>query len=327
MSVGAWFDVVAARRRVTQWQAAGVLAPDRAGQARAVLDADAPPPWRGFLDALALWLGAALLGAGVIFFIAANWEQLGKFARLGGVQALLVLAVVAALRLTHRRVAREAALFFAVLLLGALLALLGQTYQTGADTWQLFALWAALALPWTIAARSAVLWLTWIVLVNVALALWLDLHPRRFFSDWNQASVIGLVNLAFLLAWETAARRLPELQGRIAPRVLAALALAMLTFGAAAAVVERNGYGFALLPWLAVMVLLLRRYRVDRPDVAVLAMAALSIIVIVTTTMARALLRHDADWAASLLLIAIAVIGQSTAAALWLRRIARGGAA
>lgn len=324
MSVGAWFDVVAARRRVSQWQAAGVLAPDRAAQARAVLGADAPPPWRGFLDALALWLGAALLGAGVIFFIAANWAQLGKFARLGGVQALLVLAVVAAVRLAHRRVAREAALFLAVLLLGALLALLGQTYQTGADTWQLFALWAALALPWTIAARSAVLWLTWIALVDVALALWFDLHPWRVFGGDDAVSIIGVINFAFLLAWKIAARRLPELEGRVAPRVLAAFAVAPLTFGAAAAVIERNGFGVAVLPWLlATLLLLTPGYRADRRDVAVLAMAALGVIVVVTALLARLLLRQNGDWAGSLLLLVFAVGGQSAAFAVWLRRLAR----
>ena len=325
MSVGAWFEVVAARHRVAQWQAAGALAPESAAQARAVLGADAPPPWRGFLDALALWLGAALLGAGVIFFVAANWEQLGKFARLIGMQVLLVAAVAAAIRLAHRRVAGEAALFLAVLLLGALLALLGQTYQTGADTWQLFALWAALALPWAVAARSAVVWLTWVVLVNVALVLWLDLQPWRLFSALTGAVVTGILNLALLLAWETAARRLPEFEGRIAPRIIAALAIAALTASAAAGVIDRRAFLFDVLPWLVVTAFVIRRYWIDRRDVVVLAMAALGVIVVVTTVLGRLLMDGNGDQAASLLLLAIAVVGQSAAATVWLRRLAREG--
>jgi uncharacterized membrane protein len=325
MSVGDWFEVVAARRRLAQWQAAGALAPERAAEARTVLGVDAAPPWRGFLDALALWLGAALLGAGVIFFIAANWEQLGKFARLIGMQVLLVAAAAAAIRFAQRRVAGEAALLLAVLLLGALLALLGQTYQTGADTWQLFALWAALALPWAVAARSAVVWLLWVMLVNVALALWLDLQPWRLFRALTGVAVVGIVNTVLLLVWETAARRLPEFAERIAPRLIAALAIAALTFGAAAGAIERRVFLFDLLPWLIVTAFLIRRYWIDRRDVVVLAMAALGVIVVATTLLGRLLLDGRGDMAFSLLVLAVAVVGQSTAAAVWLRRLAREG--
>ncbi len=45
----------------------------------------------------------------------------------------------------------KAALLLATLLLGVFLALFGQTYQTGADPWQLFANWALLILPWEVA--------------------------------------------------------------------------------------------------------------------------------------------------------------------------------
>jgi uncharacterized membrane protein len=38
--------------------------------------------------------------------------------------------------------------------LGVLLALFGQTYQTGVDPWETFFNWALLMLPWTLPARS-----------------------------------------------------------------------------------------------------------------------------------------------------------------------------
>ena len=37
--------------------------------------------------------------------------------------------------------------------IAGLLAFVGQTYQTGADAWQLFATWAALALVWALGRR------------------------------------------------------------------------------------------------------------------------------------------------------------------------------
>src|SRR5690606_26138167 len=52
-------------------------------------------------------------------------------------------------------------------------ALVGQIYQTGADAWPLFLLWAALTLPWVALLRSVSLWLLCAALLNVALGLYL----------------------------------------------------------------------------------------------------------------------------------------------------------
>ena len=67
------------------------------------------------------------------------------------------------------------------MLVGGLLALIGQTYQTGADPWQLFALWALLALPWCLGARSDMLWAPWALVAMTACVLWADAHAR---SAW-----------------------------------------------------------------------------------------------------------------------------------------------
>ena len=38
---------------------------------------------------------------------------------------------------------------------------LAQQYQTGADSWQLFAIWAALALPLCLGVRHDAMWAQW----------------------------------------------------------------------------------------------------------------------------------------------------------------------
>src|SRR5262245_43202671 len=98
--------------------------------------------WRDFLDRLLLWSGAVALAAAVVFFVAHNWNDLGKYAKFGLVELLILAAVVGYWRLGPDRAAGKASLLVASILLGALLALFGQTYQTGADTWELFANWA-----------------------------------------------------------------------------------------------------------------------------------------------------------------------------------------
>ncbi|HEY6123036.1 MAG TPA: DUF2157 domain-containing protein, partial [Steroidobacteraceae bacterium] len=70
------------------------------------------------------------------------------------------------------------AAFLAFIATGALLALFGQTYQTGADIYELFLTWALLGLPLVIAAQWSVATAAWVVVLNVALLL---------FCGWNPA--------------------------------------------------------------------------------------------------------------------------------------------
>lgn len=120
---------------LAQWRASGALDAAAWSRGRQLLG---PPPapalWRSFLEHSTLWLAACLLAAAVICFVAANWDQLGRFGRLYGLQAAMALAAGAALRLGLARPAGQAALVLAGVLLGGVLALVGQTYQTGADT-------------------------------------------------------------------------------------------------------------------------------------------------------------------------------------------------
>ena len=61
----------------------------------------------------------------------------------------------------------KAVLLLLGLLTGALLALTGQVYQTGADTYELFGWWAVLILPWVLVGRFSPLWLVWLALLNL----------------------------------------------------------------------------------------------------------------------------------------------------------------
>lgn len=149
-------------------------------------------PWQAVGDpiwwrrTLALGIGllaAALAGSALVSWVAANWPQMGPQARLTLVQGVLALAVVLAAGLAWRG-SRWAGVLtgVAALATGALLALVGQIYQTGADRWQLFLLWAALVTPWLLLARTVFLALLWAVLLN--LALWLAVDQGVSFGPW-----------------------------------------------------------------------------------------------------------------------------------------------
>jgi uncharacterized membrane protein len=128
--------------------------------------------WRQLALRLLNGAGIAALGAGVIFFVAANWQDYGMMGRFAIVQAGLAACVGLALWRPPPAPLGQAALTLAVLLTGALLALFGITYQTGADVYELFFAWALLALPFALASGAAPVWAAWWVVLNVGIALY-----------------------------------------------------------------------------------------------------------------------------------------------------------
>lgn len=206
-------------------QAGGLSAPQQqALYAIATRPPAATPSW--LLRGLAL-VAALLLGLGLIFWIAANWQLHTRLFKLGLVQGALAVAVLAAVALPR---ARTAALLAATLALGGLLALVGQIYQTGADPWQLFALWAVLALPWTLLQRSELLWCLWVAIAATALWLWTSLGGFRLWWGNPPARDFLIRQLVWLplLVLPAAVRRLGWATGENRWAVRLALAVALV---------------------------------------------------------------------------------------------------
>jgi uncharacterized membrane protein len=283
--------------------------------------------WRRFFDRLLIISGALLAGAGVIFFVAYNWQALGRYARFGMLEALILASTLYALAAGLGALRAQAALLFAVLAQGGLLALLGQTYQTGADNYELFLAWALVALPWVLAARWAPQWGLWWTLINLALALYLFqvLDPLRllFFGRMRPGALV-LLNLTGLAAFEWAGVRYAELRTRWLPRYCGLLALAAGTFAALLFVLddgrEDNGAGCGIYLLMIAGGAWFYQYR--RHDLFPLAFGVLSLIIVVTGWVGRHLFSSNSAFG-SLTLLAVLVIGSSAGATLWLRDLNR----
>lgn len=115
-------------------------------------------------------LGAALGGMGIIFFVAANWETFDRTARFALLQIVVAVMCVGALTRPPSRAPLSIVAFFAI---GGLFAYFGQTYQTGADPWQLFAIWAGLTVPLCLGVRHDALWALWVLVAMSAVSLWI----------------------------------------------------------------------------------------------------------------------------------------------------------
>ena len=217
----------------------------------------------------------------------------------------------------------KAALLFACLALGGLLALFGQTYQTGADTWELFASWAALMAPWVLLAALAALWMLWLAVINAAIVL----YSGTFFGGEAQLWGLLLANGLALAAWELGAQRFAWLRERWAPRLLALAAGGAATGLALQAIFDwgeagaRQGLAYAVF-----LALVLTCYRARAKDLFMLAAACLSLMV-VTAALLADVLDYGRHGAFVWLLIAVVVLAMGAASAWWLRRMAGAGEA
>lgn len=275
-------------------------------------------------------LAALLLGAGLIFWVAANWQDQTRAFKLHALEGAVLVSALAAVFLPRLR---TACLLLATLALGGLLAFVGQTYQTGADPWQLFAAWAALALPWALAARRDGLWAAWILIAGMALVLWSGdalLNPLR--SLLTGPGTRGLLTPLLWVAVLLLPLALPRLKllaphATAAPfstRLAALLALsAWCTYALFGLLLRDQGWQYffnALLVLGAAALAWARRPR----DLVVLSLAVLALNVLVISGFAWLLfqsVRGDGVGAALLLtLIAAACVGASGT---WLYRLQR----
>ena len=285
-----------------------------------------PADWRRFLSRLTLWLGTVFCAAAVIFFFAYNWQAMGRYAKFGLAEGLIIAAVFLAWRLGLERAGGKAALLAAALLVGALLALVGQTYQTGADTYELFAVWALAILPWVAVSCFGALWLLWIGLINLAALAYFQAFGIWFglvFGPEKQLWLLFALNTTALCVWEFAARRgVPWLREIWPVRILAVASGGALTALAVWAVLDSQRASIAhplvYLTWMAAAYLAYRRWQLD---LFVLAGAVLSIIIVVTTLLSNQLLKQSDG--ASFLFIGLVVIGLSALGGYWLKAVAR----
>lgn len=156
-----------------------------------------------FLARCFRYAGVLSLGASVVFFVAANWSRIAVFGRFALLEVLLVALVAIALFKPPPRFFGRAATLLAFITTGALLALFGQTYQTGADVYELFLTWALLGLPFVVAAQWSVVSAAWILVLDLALALFCGWQVRGgilwMVFGGDDISITGALSFAIAL--------------------------------------------------------------------------------------------------------------------------------
>ena len=188
--------------------------------------------WQRYLNLLFLLLTVGFLTSGVVTLIAANLDYFSDLAKIYGLQTLLVVTVVLGIYCFIRESRRQAkeklkwktySIFFVVsVLIGGLFALVGQTYQTGADLWQLFAVWTLCQLPFLLLFPNVASALLFATTTNVTFYL---------FNEQNSYNSMGyavLINTGFLVVSELFSKTFHDQHWRILPKVFLVLTFASL---------------------------------------------------------------------------------------------------
>ncbi len=171
--------------------------------------------WAHYASRLLLLVGSALVLAAVIFFFAYNWDGLGRWQKMGILQVSVILSLAAGQYVGFGRLVGQLFLFAASILIGVSLAVFGQIYQTGADAFGFFAMWALFIVPWMVASAFAPLWVLGVILIN--LAIWFFWGQVGQFHDQFHyvyvCAALTVINGGALFARETLYASRPWLRG------------------------------------------------------------------------------------------------------------------
>lgn len=312
--------------------------------------------WLAFFDKTLLVIGSVALALALVFFIAYNWLDMGKMGKFALVEGALVITITLYVGLCARRqflLIRQLLLLIASIITGSLLALFGQTYQTGADTWQLFFVWALLITPWVMISRFPALWLLWLGLLNACLLSYLDVTGFLFNDNVYQGVVeigaLAVINFVALNLWlffidhkspsqttsanadidtpsPTAAHTQNQTRAGLhwSTYVVGLLSTYAITHLSIFTIFDNRG---VMIPaillslwaiWCGFMVWRFYRYRVD---VLMLTYVSGSAIIVVMFWASRLLLENTNS--SGFLMLALLLVGMSSAAVVWLRKAAR----
>jgi uncharacterized membrane protein len=136
-------------------------------------------------------LGCLLIGLGVITFVAANWQGLGRPVKLGLLTTLFLSSNLGGFYLWQRGFDRygQGLLLVGNLVLGASIALFTQMFHLGSDSYLLFLWWGLAVLAMAYAVQQK--WLAMLAIALLGQAYWLSVFHTMMF--WSRSQTLGVL--------------------------------------------------------------------------------------------------------------------------------------
>ncbi len=140
--------------------------------------------WLVWADRLLFGLGLALILAGIACFVAANWQNMTGLTKIGLAAFGVAGSSIGSAWAPKDSLVRHGLLIAACAFVGVLFLVIGQVYQTGADAWELFALWAVLMSGYVIAMPSAPILTFHLAVLDTAYILYYEQVADPAGADW-----------------------------------------------------------------------------------------------------------------------------------------------
>jgi uncharacterized membrane protein len=225
------------RAEVQQWEADGIITAEQAEAIRDRYESDAPAAsgsaiGNRVVSVIAI-MGAVLIGLGIIAFIAANWSEIPKLAKLAmmvvGTPAIYVIGWFLGYRSDYPRIG-IAIILVGAIAFGASIHLVAQTYHVPVNHPNLVPLWFLGVIPLAYITRSrAMLGLSIILFLAAA-----GFRAQEWVPDLgNEATILlipgALVLGAFLFAAGRLHARFPDTRAFARMYDLAGLLVASAT--------------------------------------------------------------------------------------------------
>lgn len=280
-----------------------------------------------FVRLVLIWVGAMSLVIALLLFIAYNWQDFGRFSKFLMVEVSMLASIgIYYISAKYKKV-QQIALMFASITLGILLALIGQTYQTGADPWQLFALWALFMTPWALVAGTSSLWILWIVLINVASVLYyqkFDLSFLLWFNARDELLVLLFgINASLWILWSFLSIKYETFNQVVSVRFLAFLAVSSISTLAIIHLYDaREMTAMYMLLYIASLALIYYVYRVRNIDLYMMSLFSMSLFFFILNIVIRFITFNGFNDIASFILILLVTIGGLTTAIMsWMKNL------
>lgn len=267
--------------------------------------------WKIFMRTMLFWSGSIALTFSILFFIAANWDGIGRMTKFALVEVSIVLGMLVYLKFKHNETIRQISLVVCMLCVGGLMALFGQTYQTGADPWQLFFNWALLTIPWVLISRFSVMWLIFLGLLNVSLSLYYQTFGGYLNSIW----ALFIFNSCALAIWQISTAKFVWLNK---PWAINLLAVVSSYFGMWVYIDALfDDRPLDILIWCIWAATMFYVYRIRLLNVFMLAVWSLTILVAANALLIRVL--PSSFEAFFFLLLTCLTVGAGTYLSIWLK--------
>ena len=139
-------------------------------------------------------LGAAMLLSSLLYFFASNWKGMTHLEKISVVVAAMLIPYVSAFIIKSLSQSyKNLCLFAGVFIFGIGVALIGQAYNSHADSYMLFLVWSVPTILLSILIRYEPFYVLGIILVN--LAGWFYVNPYFIQMEWPSFLKMFLINL------------------------------------------------------------------------------------------------------------------------------------